>query len=507
MKTRISSRLASLYAAALLVAGAGAHAGVGIRVMAQDWNPAQPAQQSTRRLVDEPALVSDALQRAWRDARPRLCTALSNRMGLGGAAHGFTLRDIDCVLDETPVFSVASNGPNGLTALMAFGGYVAATSTTPDHFDKALDPRFSINVRMNLALRISVQPSPTQTLRADAASVTLSDARLDSHGLSGDILKFVISDLAAFFTGTDYKQLAESAINGVGADIARPFNAALAPVNDRLRPPSGLVRVGVWARPDLIAVAFAPQPMTPPSNGSLSGVFRWGAGQSPGRCDGLSLAASVQTGPAPLTGVDGRFDVAYAPRKALGDFRLEGTGPAGECRYRITGLAAGWQNDLVAKGRTDVAQVAVVHNGPTRYRTTLQGDGWDGVHVTPLPSAERHYVVVTAPLAGAALDPEIAANRSTPRVVGRGPSPGDRIGAESSVPLAALPATIGPMVSTTTTAQKNAVAPGRSWVAPATTATPVAGSIRARQGAANRLNPQPLPPEPPPERAPSAFRR
>ncbi|MEO6898036.1 MAG: hypothetical protein ABI218_15470, partial [Caldimonas sp.] len=135
------------------------------------------------------------------------------------------------------------------------------------------------------------------------------------------------------------------------------------------------------------------------------------------------------------------------------------------------------------------------------------GDGWDGVHVTPLPSAERHYVVVTAPLAGAALDPEIAANRSAPRVVGRGPSPGDRIGAESSVPLAALPATIGPVVSPTTAAQKSTAAQVRSWAAPATTATPVAGSIRSQQGAPNRLNPQPLPPEPPPERAPSAFRR
>ncbi len=531
MKTRPSFRLdpLALVCAALALVGSGAaHAGVGIRVLAQDWNPAQPAQQSTRRLVDEPGAVSEALLRAWREARPRICTALSNKMGLGGAAGGYTLRRIDCKLDETPAFNVAANGANGLTATLSFGGYLAATSTTPDHFDKALDPRFSINVRMNLALKVSVQPDPAHTLRVDAAGFTLSDAKLDSHGLTGDILEFVVSDLARFFTGTDYKQLAEAAINGVAVDIAKPFNTAFAPVNDRLRPPSGLVRVGVWARPDMIAIAFAPQPMTPPANGSLSGVFRWGGSQSPGRCEGLSLAASVQTGPAPLTGADGRFDKAYAPRKAIGAFHFDGAGAAGECHYRVTGLAAGWQNDLAPKGRTEVVEVAAVRTGgPTRNRVTLQGDGWDGTHVVPQPSAQGNYVVVTTPLTSPVLDPEIAADRSAPRVIGRGPSPGDRIGAQSTGPLASLPATIGP-VSTTTAPQTSVGGQARSWTTPATTAparaanvaagsafaapattlsAPTAGSIRARQGAANRLNPQPLPPEPPPERAGSAFRR
>lgn len=526
MKTRTSFRLVQLCAAVSFIGCSAAHAGVGIRVLAQDWNPAQPAQQSTRRLVDEPGAVSDALQRALAEARPRICTALRDRMGLGGAAGGFTLRNIDCVLDATPEFSVASNGPNGLTAQLRFGGYLAATSTTPDHIDRAFDPRFSINVKMNLALKISVQPNPAQTLRIDAAGFTLSEAKIDSHNLTGDMLKFVAGDLAAFFTGKDYKQLAEKAVNGVAADVAKPFNNAFASVNDRLRPPPGLVRVGLWARPDLIAVAFGPQPITPPTGGSLSGVFRWDGGQ-PGRCEGLSIAASVQTGPAPLTGADGRFDVADAPRKSVGEFRLEGSGPAGECRYRITGLAPAWQNDLAPKGRTDIAEVTATRNGPKRLRVTLRGDGWNGTRVTPQPVAQANYVITIAPFSGVTVDPEIAANRTVPRVIGRGPSPSDRVGAQSPVSVVTLPTSTGSVAAaaatpaplgtqtkswssaaTTAPTRTPAVAAGSSFAAPeATRSAPLAGSIRAQQGVANRLNPQPLPPEPPPERAAPAFRQ
>lgn len=487
-------RLAPLCAALSVLACGGAEAAIGIRVLAQDWNPVQPAQQTTRRLVDEPAAVSDALQNAWRQARPVICGALKQKMGLGGAAGGFTLRDIDCVLDETAVFTVASNGPNGLTALVSFGGYLAATSTTPDHIDRALDPRFSINVRMNLALKIAIQPNPSQTLRVDTASFSLSDARIDSHGVTGDALKFVAGDLAKFFTGTDYKRLAENAVNGVAGDFGKPFNAAFAPINDRLRPPSGLVRAGVWVRPDLIAIAFAPQPMSVPAGGSMSGVFRWNAGETPGRCDGLAIAASVQTGPAPLTGVDGRFDSAYAPRKAVGDFRLDGAGAAGECRYRVTGLAPGWQNDLALKGKTETAEVVALRNQPKgKFSYTLKGDGWDGTHVTPQPAAQGNYVIDIRALANPTIDPSVIANRQIPQVgVGPRPNTGDRFGTDAT--LAA---------TTTQPARGLTPAPTTGFANPAATAL---ASMRNQPGTTVSLNPQPLPPESTPTRAGTLLR-
>ncbi|MEO7056024.1 MAG: hypothetical protein ABI281_10455 [Caldimonas sp.] len=476
MNIRNSLRLAPLCAALTLIGSGAAHAGVGIRVLAQDWNPARPAEQATRRLVDEPGAVSDALMKGWAVARKRICTELYNKMGLGGAAGGFTLRDIDCVLDATPTFSVAPNGPDGLTALAGFGGYLAVTSTTPDHFDKALDPRFSIRVKANLALKISVQPNPAQTLRVDTAGFTLSDTTLDSHNLSGDILKFVVGDLAKFFTGTDYRHLAEAAVNGVAGDIAKPFNTAFAPINNRLRPPSGLVRVGLWASPDLIAVGYGPQPVMPTTGGSLGGVFRWDGGQTAGRCDGLSIAASVQTGPAPM-GPDGRFDRAYAPRKPVGDFRFDGTGPAGECRYRITGLATGWQNDLAPKGRTESSEVTATRNGAKRMRVSLRGDGWDGVKVTPQPAARGDYVIVTAPLVGPVIDPSIAANREAPLVIGPGPKLGDRIAATSPVSATTLPAAPGQAAAV----RPVSIAPqARSWgSASAMTATATSTSAFA----------------------------
>ena len=230
----------------------------------------------------------------------------------------------------------------------------------------------------------------------------------------------------------------------------------------------------------------------------------------------LSIAASVQTGPAPIS-YDGRFDRADAPRKAVGDFRLEGTGPSGECRYRISGLATGWQNDLVPKGKTESNDVAMTRNGSKRYSVSLKGDGWDGTRVTPQPAAQGNYAIVIGPAGSAALGDELAANRVVPSLgVGR-PGPTDRYANANVTP------TTNPVLTTATVpAGRSPLATGaqtKDWGSVATTPSPtlqrapltagsalgaqttgLGGSIRSQQGAATRLNPQPLPPEPPPER-------
>src|SRR6185369_14891758 len=132
-------------------------------------------------------------------------------MGKGGAAAGQTLHDIVCVLDEHATLEVARSGPAALSAQLAISGYVETSSTTPTIVDGAVDPRFSVALTARLLLAISVQPSRDQTLRIDKAQFKLSNATLDSHNLSGDLLKFLGEDLSPYFGGPNYKRLAEGA--------------------------------------------------------------------------------------------------------------------------------------------------------------------------------------------------------------------------------------------------------------------------------------------------------
>src|SRR5262249_19686605 len=155
----------------------------------------------------EPTIVSDSLQAAWTIARARICTKLKNTMGVAGFAKGYTLSDIDCVLDESVAFKLINKSQNVLQASFGIGGYIAATSTTPDGIPRELNPRLSISLKANMALTVAVQSNPDETLKVSEAKFSLSDATIDSHNFTGDVAKFVVDDLIPFFSGPNYKRV------------------------------------------------------------------------------------------------------------------------------------------------------------------------------------------------------------------------------------------------------------------------------------------------------------
>jgi len=395
MKTTTSRRWSTpVTGLALLSCAMAAHAGTGARVQLQVWDPTAPDQQQVVAAFDDPNLVSDSLQDAWDRARPKICEQLQAKMGVGGAAHGETLRDITCLLDDRVVLEVVSAGQNRLRASFAVSGYVEATSTTPDvafgvGLGEYADPRFSIALTAKFDLIMAVQSSRAQTLRVTQALFTLNDATLDSHNFSGDMAKWVVGDLVPFFAGPDYKRMAENAINAVSVDFANDFDAALAPVNERLAGPSEAVRVGVSGSGNYISAAFAPRELAPPTNGSVSGVLRWDPAQFTPRngCQSFDIRATVQTGPVPMYTAN-----AEAPVRQLGTFQASQV-DAGSCAFTLTGIANGWPNVLTARllGGNN-AQSA----GSALYRIhyDLFGDGWDGRNVVPSPVASaRDYKV------------------------------------------------------------------------------------------------------------------
>ncbi len=386
--------LTSVICMCLLIGVSAAQAATGARVLLQAWNPLTPDQPNVITLLDHPSLVSDSIQDAWTQVRPKICTQLGLKMGLGGAARGETLYDIACLLDEQLLFDVSPAGSNALRATLVVSGYVEATSTTPDvAFGVGLgdyaDPRFSVALTARLELILAVQPNRDRTLRVSKAQFTLNNATLDSHNFSGDMLKFVAGDLVPFFGGPDYKRMAEDAVNEISANLANDFNATLDPVNELLKGPSDAVRVGVSGRDGYISVAFAPREVAPPSNGRMSGVVRWDPTSFTPRngCRSFEIGASVQTGPAPMFAPG-----ASAPVRQVGVFQISPI-DATSCGYTLSGLAEGWPNALASRVLDPPLDRS---SGNANYRETytLSSDTAQGGKVVPLPSVDgRNYTV------------------------------------------------------------------------------------------------------------------
>ncbi len=388
----------AIFVGTTLAASAGlAQAATGARAVLQAWNPVEPDQANVIPLFDEPSLVSDSLQDAWSRARPRICEQLRLKMGVGGAAHGQTLSDITCVLDEAVVLDVSSAGQNALHATFTVSGYVEATSTTPDvafgvGLGEYADPRFSVALTAKLDLALAVQPNRDKTLRVSKAQFTLNDATLDSHNFSGDMLKFVAGELVPFFGGPDYKSMAENAVNAVSVDFARDFDAGLAPVNAQLKGPSDAVRVGLSGSGHYISVAFAPREIPPLLNGSMTGLLRWDPAQFSPRsgCQSFDIRATVQTGPVPMYTAN-----AAAPTRQVGTFQASPV-DASSCAFTLSGLAAGWPNVLTARV---IDGNKVKNAGNSLYRVTIKlaSDGWNGRVIVPQPLADaRNYRVSLA---------------------------------------------------------------------------------------------------------------
>lgn len=376
----------------LLACAISGHAATGARVVVQAWNPLDPTRSENTTIMDEPTLVSDALQQTWSTVRPKLCEQFKLRMGLGGAAAGETLRDIVCTLDEAITFQVTPAGQNALRAQLALSGYVEATSTTPDVYagiglDSFLDPRFSVALTAKLDLSLVIQPDRNQTLRITKAKFTLNNATLDSHNVSADVIDFVIGELVPFFGGPNYKAQTEGAINAVAEDLAADFNGGLAPVNAFLKGPSQLVRVGASGADNYISVSFAPH-IEPPTNGSVTGLVRWDSTKFTPRngCQSFEVRAVVQTGPVPLYARD-----PTPPMRTLGVYQAEQTGAA-TCAFTVKGIAEGWPNVLTSR----VVDPPIVKNPNTsrdRVTYSMVKEGWEGAAV-PRPNLDaRNYRV------------------------------------------------------------------------------------------------------------------
>lgn len=436
---------------------------IGAQVMVQTWDPRDPDAQNIQTSYDSDSAVSDAVAGAWGELRDFLCGPIKQQMGKGDLlAKGITLKEIDCKMPDGELIA-SQNGGRGLKlAYRVKGVAFSATSTTPTVLGSYADPRFSAAFDLDFELGLALQESG-DVLRVSAAKVVVSNARIDSHNASGDMLKWLDGNLVPIFQGQSFRSHAEAALNGFNPDFTSKANARLAPVNNALRPPPNMIRSGQWARPGKIYIAYAPAAWVPPANSQVSGQVSWKDTDvkfSTTSCADFSMSAGVQTGPAPLTDPVTRA-TGPAPRRTVGQMVWASPtiamGDNRECRYSLGALPAGVPVGIGARAPTN-PKPKYGSSSTISLPPMLVPKGWGGR---------------TVPDGGSGRDWEIAQGRdiSVP------------VHVEALVPRQK---SIGPVINQTINPALNpALSTGRNLESK-TLQTPASAQM---------LNPQPLPPK------------
>ena len=423
----------SLAGLCTLLAAAPAQASVGAQVLLQTWNPQQPQTQGLLAPARSPTIVSDTLAVFWAGAgRAAACAAVNE------ALAGFRpqLTAIDCQL----------NASADLQALPGANGQIVLRLSVPTNkvfasaeIDLVPDPRFSVDFDLQLDLTLAATSDPHRLLRVTKADVHVANAHIDSQNFIGDVLE-AANLLVSFIGGPDFMRQAERALEKPAINIVQRANDALPPVNAQLKLPAMMVgshvRVGLWSRPGMLTVAFAPAPV-PVGGGAMEGTVRWDpATVELPRCDDLAIAATVQVGPRPLLSPDGALGTA--PLRTVGTLRPLQVAN-GSCRYRLDGLGLGLPHRLEAsaQGAARPVQARAGHMSVI----PMQPQGWSGEAVTPQPvAAPRDYLISATQL--------LAPKRALPAMpngtvklqpgVSDGPfdPPGSRVGAGTGRPWA-----------------------------------------------------------------------
>ncbi len=338
---------------------------IGAQVIVQTWDPRKPDVQTIHTPYDSRSAISDAVIGAWSKVRNDICSSLMQQMGKRNLlAKGITLYNINCTLSDGELLS-SQNGSRGLKlAYRVKNVFIEATSTTPDivrgiHIDKAVDPRFSVAFNLDLDLKLALRETG-DVLSVSPTKVWVSNARIDSKNVSGNILQWYDTNLMPLIKGQSFRGQVESALNSINVNFANKVNTALAPLNNAFRLPQNLIRSGLWARPGEVYTAFAPAEWVPPTDGQWRGRKSWKntyvklSGDS---CAGFFMSASVKTGPAPIIDPVTR-DTGPAPRRTVGQMvsvsPATEVGDSRECGYTLSELPTGVP--VVISGRLSVGQ-------------------------------------------------------------------------------------------------------------------------------------------------------
>lgn len=370
-----------------LPTGLPGQAPFGVRVLGVVYDPKAPNRQGLRELVNRPEILRQTITAAWESSRSNTCDDLRARLGQGDLIYsGVTLYDLVCNMGEITDFAMQSQGPSSVVLHLNIpGNYLEFTSTTPSALGSYADPRFSVRYDLRVMLTLSISGGD-RLIRVQKAAASIQNAKLDSHGLVGDL----ILTLGNFFTNGKLTPLAESALNSARVDLTRQVSTKIEPANALLNTPPGMTYAGRWVRRNTLIIVYAPLPgPLPLQNGWVAGTIRWkkeyGA-TNPPSCSGLSFRSTVQTGPAPLEDPD-TGSVGPPPTKIIDGSTTAGPfleqGGEYTCAYKVAGLFAGIPNTVQgqARGLTTALQS---NNQFLVTGIKMAPKGWNG-RINPTP--------------------------------------------------------------------------------------------------------------------------
>ncbi len=179
-----------------------------------------------------PVLVQVA-EELWSGLRGPLQGALRRELGIADRfADGFTLLDLDVHLPSRPRITLQRTTDGQLLVHVVTGrATLVAATTRPPFLCGWAEPRIEIDFAVAFDYQIDV-PARAGPLRGSPPTgLRFTEARLDTRGLSADLLR-AVTNIVTWLAGTRVDQLLRDAPDALGA---APLHEALAAVNERIR--------------------------------------------------------------------------------------------------------------------------------------------------------------------------------------------------------------------------------------------------------------------------------
>lgn len=415
--------------------------GGGVRIIVQEWTPANPTVQKNTIVLDRPGLIGDAIDQGWAKARTQVCDAIKTEAGKPDRlAKGYTLYHLDCSMAQTGSVTVTGLAGNVLTVSYRLpGNMFKGTTTQPTVAGKYADPCFFFTYDVTAATSIHLD-----TLSLEPFTVAIANvSRPDSCNAAGDIARFAATTYH-FFGGPDYLALVQSSLQRTESISTAPLNAALKSVIDPIQSYSKQYATRTnWIKNGNIYIAFAPVYTPVALNAGIAGTIDIQKGErvpAAPDCTTFALTGTVQTGPAPIYDPV-NMTVTDPPVAHVGSGAGHGTaadaGSRFACAFTAAQMPAGVPVKYAGSGIAGPA-----FKGRPPYKVGLLPDGWSGQAALTSVTPGKNFVAVAFPT--------IDVQQQVPV---------DRTLVPQNNPNYALQSRVNPVVLQTTNAQLTALNP------------------------------------------------
>jgi hypothetical protein len=399
---------------------------VGLTVYAEEWNPTKSNGEALKVLENNPTLMSDTLNSAWRIfSQWYLATIPSqihaqnylNKVSNGSVPTDITLYSHGGNTNLPPEMSfpqqvsmklIPGGGMSGMNTFRAEffvpGSSISLCSTVPT-LARSFDPCIELSVDVTFSLGLQVSDVPSQMIKVNGATVSLSNFKYGKANWSTDVA-LAVSEIMDFLGGPNFTamivhtidstkinvtdQIQKQAVDVLNAEVYKYEQQAMTAINQQLQPyasVSRLVHLAVWAQnpqsaqnlnllfaPPAAGVTIDPSRQT----GQISGTLTFdNSVTTVPACSSFNtspqIVGQVQVGPRPIVAMNSSNPVyGDAPLQGLAVAFVGGALQGRQCPYTLSRLALGLPNIL---NFSNIAYRAS-SQASVKFNTEIEPAGW-----------------------------------------------------------------------------------------------------------------------------------